>query len=182
MHLIAQLETPSTPRTEPTREPHPVGWGVGGWGGEVGVGCENASRSLKKRRISHPCGVLASGSEAQVWHLNVHSDGRADGPAGGVICGTGVQSAGLRRRSLAPHRRASGTVRRVCTPRPACTGGFGASVGRRRAGGWRGGGPFFSRIPPWRAHFARFSRVRAAMRTAPGARKVGPDDTDELRE
>eukprot|EP00661_Eupelagonemidae_sp_cell13_P020945 gene20945-biopygen2622 len=56
-----------------------------------------------------------------------------------------------------------------------------ASVGRRRAGGG-GGGVRFSRIPPWRAHFARFSRVRAAMRTAPGARKVGPDDTDELRE
>eukprot|EP00661_Eupelagonemidae_sp_cell13_P009151 gene9151-biopygen6189 len=52
----------------------------------------------------------------------------------------------------------------------------------RAGGGWRRGGPFFSRIPPWRAHFARFSRVRAAMRTAPGARKVWPDDTDELRE
>eukprot|EP00661_Eupelagonemidae_sp_cell13_P023544 gene23544-biopygen1270 len=40
----------------------------------------------------------------------------------------------------------------------------------------------FSRIPPWQAYVARFSRVRAAIRTAPGARKVGPDDTDELRE
>eukprot|EP00661_Eupelagonemidae_sp_cell13_P022430 gene22430-biopygen1169 len=59
---------------------------------------------------------------------------------------------------------------------------FGASVGRPRAGGWRRGGPSFSRIPPWHAYMARFSRVRAAMRTAPGARKVGPDDTDELRE
>eukprot|EP00661_Eupelagonemidae_sp_cell13_P019341 gene19341-biopygen954 len=29
--------------------------------------------------------VLASGSEAQVWHLNVHSDGRTDGRAGGRV-------------------------------------------------------------------------------------------------
>eukprot|EP00661_Eupelagonemidae_sp_cell13_P009177 gene9177-biopygen16708 len=67
-------------------------------------------------------------------------------------------------------------------PAPRTPGAFGASVGRPRAGGWRRGGPFFSRIPPWHAYFARFSRVRAAMRTAPGARKVWPDDTDELRE
>eukprot|EP00661_Eupelagonemidae_sp_cell13_P007606 gene7606-biopygen22554 len=74
---------------------------------------------------------------------------------------------------------------RVRPQLPGCASSqrrFGASVGRRRAGGWRGKGSVFFKQPPWRAHFSRFSRVRAAMRTAPGARKVGPDDTDELRE
>eukprot|EP00661_Eupelagonemidae_sp_cell13_P018445 gene18445-biopygen20448 len=51
----------------------------------------------------------------------------------------------------------------------------------RAQGGGGGGVSFVSRIPPWHAYLARFSRVRAAMRTAPGACKVGPDDTDELR-
>eukprot|EP00661_Eupelagonemidae_sp_cell13_P023215 gene23215-biopygen4294 len=48
-------------------------------------------------------------------------------------------------------------------------------------GGWRGGSVFFKQ-PPRFFKQPPFSRVRAAMRTAPGARKVGPDDTDELRE
>eukprot|EP00661_Eupelagonemidae_sp_cell13_P020891 gene20891-biopygen13150 len=66
------------------------------------------------------------------------------------------------------------------------------ALGRRWAGGAQGGGgggggeSFSPRIPPWHAYLARFSRVRAAMRTAPGARKVGPDDTgvggDEVRD
>eukprot|EP00661_Eupelagonemidae_sp_cell13_P021053 gene21053-biopygen4125 len=42
---------------------------------------------------------------------------------------------------------------------------------RGRAAGARPAGAFV---------FTGF-RLRAAMRTAPGARKVGPDDTDELR-
>eukprot|EP00661_Eupelagonemidae_sp_cell13_P024778 gene24778-biopygen20917 len=37
-------------------------------------------------------------------------------------------------------------------------------------------------IPPWHASLASSSRVRAAIRTAPGARKVRPDDTDGLRD
>eukprot|EP00661_Eupelagonemidae_sp_cell13_P001251 gene1251-biopygen13824 len=62
---------------------------------------------------------------------------------------------------------------------------MGASFGRRWAGraqGGGGGGFCFFTNPPWHASLARFSRIRAAMRTAPGARKVVPDDTDGLRD
>eukprot|EP00661_Eupelagonemidae_sp_cell13_P018016 gene18016-biopygen11434 len=55
-------------------------------------------------------------------------------------------------------------------------------AGRAQGGGGGGWGVRFSRILPWHVYFSRFSRVRAAMRTAPGARKVWPDDMDELRE
>eukprot|EP00661_Eupelagonemidae_sp_cell13_P015971 gene15971-biopygen8211 len=58
-------------------------------------------------------------------------------------------------------------------------GGQAARHAARR--GVAAGGSVFPWIPPWHAYLARFSRVRAAMRTAPGARKVGPDDTDGLR-
>eukprot|EP00661_Eupelagonemidae_sp_cell13_P023301 gene23301-biopygen4311 len=71
------------------------------------------------------------------------------------------------------------------TSRSVNRGGGREPLGRRWAGRAQGaaaGGSVLSWIPPWHAYLARFSRVRAAMRTAPGARKVGPDDTDELRE
>eukprot|EP00661_Eupelagonemidae_sp_cell13_P015166 gene15166-biopygen17159 len=80
-------------------------------------------------------------------------------------------------RSVRPRQVAGPGAFGSCTPsapRPADL--FGASVGRPRAG-W----VCFPRIPPWHACLARFLRIGAAMRTAPGARKVGPDDTDGLR-
>eukprot|EP00661_Eupelagonemidae_sp_cell13_P015940 gene15940-biopygen15778 len=107
-----------------------------------------------------------SGSGAQVWHLNVHYSPFFNG-FGGFFAGS------AERGWCWEGAGASKPAKPLPPPH------FGASVGRPRAGGWRRGG---SRIPPWHAYLARFSRVRAAMRTAPGAHKVGPDDTDELRE
>eukprot|EP00661_Eupelagonemidae_sp_cell13_P015703 gene15703-biopygen14278 len=75
--------------------------------------------------------------------------------------------------------------RGVAAPRIRVVGGGLWGVGgqaARRGVAAGGEGPYFTSIPPWHAYVARFSRVRAAMRTAPGAGKVVPDDTNELRE
>eukprot|EP00661_Eupelagonemidae_sp_cell13_P016047 gene16047-biopygen17228 len=59
-------------------------------------------------------------------------------------------------------------------PPPGPTGGQGREwdVGGQAARrGVAAGGSVFPRLPPWHASLARFSRIRAAMRTAPGARK-----------
>eukprot|EP00661_Eupelagonemidae_sp_cell13_P009561 gene9561-biopygen19741 len=143
---------------------------------------------LPPPRIRSQGMVLASGSEAQGWHLNVHySRSLTELAAFSPVLLSAGGAAG-RKFAVA----AVWWVRELPAAGPGASGGV-PHVGQREqeplgrwwAGGAQGdggGGLFFFKQPPWRAHFARFSRVRAAMRTAPGARKVGPDDTDELRE
>eukprot|EP00661_Eupelagonemidae_sp_cell13_P008782 gene8782-biopygen15194 len=106
-----------------------------------------------------------SGSGAQVWHLNVHYSPFFNG-VGGFFAGSAERPGGVLWKCRSPGA-------------PTGLWGVGGQAARR---GVAAGGLFFSRIPPWHTYLARFSRVRAAMRTAPGACKVGPDDTDELRE
>eukprot|EP00661_Eupelagonemidae_sp_cell13_P018407 gene18407-biopygen21951 len=107
--------------------------------------------------------IVLPGSGAQVWHLNVHYSPFFNG-----FCGCFAGSAERGRWEGAASRAGASCTRRR-PPLPTQEGGGG-------------GGLFFLRIPSWHAYLTPFSRVRAAMRTATGARKVVPDDTDELRE
>eukprot|EP00661_Eupelagonemidae_sp_cell13_P017738 gene17738-biopygen2352 len=143
------------------------------WRGRVGLPPGRYSTTARLTPSVASKRVLASGSEAQVWRLNVHysrslteladfspvllSAGGAAGPVRSSCC-----SGYVRELSPAELPAAAGAQSRGLW-------GVGGQAARR--GVAAGGGPFFPRIPPWRAHFARFSRVRAAMRTAPGARK-----------